>query len=126
MSSANLQPRPRRSPWLLETLAILLLILNVLLSAAVGARASRSGAELLGRMSAPAIIALIVVGIGSVFKGGRSRRARAIIVLVTMFLVLLGNCGRLAEIARQSSSSGEAPTTQAPAGENARGRPTRG
>jgi hypothetical protein len=104
MTGSCVSPNPTttsgRAPWLLETTAGLLLLLNMLLSGAAGARSSRTVAELLGAICAPAIIALIVVGIVRLSRRGRSRRGRAKVVLVTMIVVLLGNVGNLATSVR--------------------------
>lgn len=104
MTGSRVRPNPTtasgRAPWLLETVAGLLLFLNMFLSGAAGARSSQTVAELLGAICAPAIIALIVVGIASLSRRGRSRRGRAKVVLVTMIVVLLGNVGNLATSVR--------------------------
>ncbi len=107
---ARSAPSAEKSSWFIETVAAILLLLNMLLSGAVGARSARSGAEVLGAIVAPAFIALVVVGIGTLFKAGRTRRSRAKIVLVTMVVVLLGNCGNLAKRERASAGPGARPT----------------
>jgi hypothetical protein len=105
----NPEQPPVRAPWLLETVAVLLLLVNMFLSGAIGARSSRSGPELLGAMFAPAIIGLLVVGIASAFKGARNRTTRAKIVLVTMVVMLLGNFGKLGPATRPATSAGAPP-----------------
>jgi hypothetical protein len=99
MSSSYIKRKPataaERAPWLTEGGAVLLVLLNMFLSASVGARAGRGGPELLGTMFAPLIIAVVVVAVASVFPRARTRRARAVIVIITMVLALLGNLGNL-------------------------------
>jgi hypothetical protein len=94
-SSKNTPPVDERSPWLLEGTSVLLVLLNMALSASLAAAQSPSLAELLGAMFMPSLLALVVVGLASLAKSARTRRARAKIVLGTMIVALLGNFGQL-------------------------------
>ena len=75
-------PPSEKAPWILETIGVLLLVPNMLLSAALTGRSAPSASALFGVMLAPAFIGLIVVGIASLFSGARNRRTRAKIFLV--------------------------------------------
>ena len=96
---AQPNPPPEKAPWLLEIIGALLLALNMFLSAVTTGREASSAAELLGVMLSPAIIGLVFIGVASIASGMRNRRSRAKLFLVTMCLVLMGNCGNLGSMA---------------------------
>jgi hypothetical protein len=104
-------PSPEKAPWLLETVGVLLLVLNMFLSATLSGRSAPSASALFGAMLAPAFIGLIVVGVSSIFSGMRNRRSRAKIFLAAMLVVFLGNCGNLGSMARRGELN---PPTAAP------------
>ena len=105
-------PPSEKAPWILETIGVLLLVLNMLLSAALTGRSAPSASALFGVMLAPAFIGLIVVGIANLFSGARNRRTRAKIFLVTMCVVLLGNCGNLGSMARRGELNPPTATSE--------------
>jgi hypothetical protein len=100
-STARRTPLPEKTPWLLEIIGALLLFLNMFMSAMLNARSAPSASVLLGAMLAPAFIGLLIIGVASMSSAMRNRRSRAKVFLVTMCLVLLGNCGNLASSARR-------------------------
>ena len=105
---------PEKAPWLLEIIGALLLVLNMFLSAVLSGRSAPSGSVLLGVMLAPAFIGLLVIGIASISSGMRNRRSRAKVFLVTMCLVLLGNCGNLTATARRGELNPPASSSGTP------------
>jgi hypothetical protein len=113
--TARRTPPPEEAPWLLEIIGVVLLVINMFLSAVTTGRTAPSASGLLGVALAPAVIGLVVIGVASVFSGMRNRRSRAKIFVATMCLVLLGNCGNLGSMARNRELSAPpnspAPTT---------------
>jgi chromate transport protein ChrA len=92
------RPAPVREPGstvLMEVGAVALLLVNMFLSMVNSTRDGMTGPELLGATFAPAIIALIVYGIARLIRKAKTRRGRAMLVFITMFVVLCGNLGNL-------------------------------
>jgi hypothetical protein len=119
-ASASFTAGPsEKSPWVLEIMAALLLLLNTFLTGAEHSEPKPQSSELLGRMSAPVLISLVVLGVAAAFKGARTRRSRAKIFLITMAVILASHCPRLARsVERQSRLRKHAATVhvQWPAG----------
>jgi hypothetical protein len=84
---------PQLPPWLLEAAAVMLLLASSCLAGVTMARTSIGAGELSAAVLAPGMIGIIVVSVASIFRIGRSRPMRARILLGTMFLLLLGQCG---------------------------------
>src|SRR5688572_29921991 len=109
-TSANVQPaapqRTRPWLWLLEVAAILLLLLNTFMAAGLYADLlpEKRFAHFLGATSGPLIVTLIVVGVATIFPKGRTRRARAILLVITLSVMFIASCNsnviRMAEVAR--------------------------
>ena len=113
--SARPTPPPETAPWLLEIVGVVLLVLNMFLSAILTGRSAPSASGLLGVMLAPAFVGLVVIGVASAFSGMRNRRSRAKIFLTTMCVVLLGHCGGLGSMARRGELNPHArPSPSAP------------
>ena len=102
---------PERRPWLLELSALFLLFVDMFLSAAVQSRKVKSFAELMGGIFAPAIIALVVIVVAKLVNRGITRRGQAKVAVVTLAVVMLGQCGQLGQVARESVA--ETPATLA-------------
>jgi hypothetical protein len=103
---------PERSPWLLEVISLLLLLINMALSGSLAARTAKTLGELLGGVFMPAILALVVVGVARLAKRGSTRRSRAKIVLGTMLIVLLGNVGQLTSQGSRTLEQDSGPRPQ--------------
>ena len=101
---------PEQSPWILETLGVVLLLINMLFSGMLPPEHVESASEVFGRVLAPLILGLLVVGVFNLAPGMRNRRSRAKVFLGTMCFILLGSCGRF--LGNAQRSVGQAvPTT---------------
>src|SRR5687768_6717355 len=84
-----------KPPILLEVTSVLLLLLSTFFAFLAAAKDSESIAELIGAGMAPAILALIVLGIFRLFGKAKTRRSIATILFWTLLLMLFGTCGSL-------------------------------
>lgn len=80
---------PKGKSRLLETIAVVLLLLNTL-GAWGNARPQGDTAYAIGAVLAPAILVLLVVGVFRAFGKAKSRRSRAIIACWTLVLMFFG------------------------------------
>lgn len=83
-----------RTPWLLETVALFLMFVDMLLSGGAEARSVTDLSRLIGATFAPPVTALIVIAIVKAFKGVRSRRGTAQLALGIFAFFFLGALGQ--------------------------------
>lgn len=84
---------------LIEILAGLLLVLNILASSLAplppgDVEVARSSARFLGAVLGQIAITLLVYGLLRLFGQGKTRRGRALIVLVTLAIIFIGSVGK--------------------------------
>ncbi len=89
----------------MEASALILLLANSGLAGLYKSQTSLDPRDLSVAVFAPAVSGLIVVGLASLFRIGRSRPARARVLLATMFLLLLGQCGHRALVGASGGSA---------------------
>ena len=92
-ATATEQPSRPVRVWPTELSALVLITLNVLLSASLGMRSGYRGSELLGYTFAPVIIPVLAVGVASLSESKRNRLSRARIVLWVSVFLLFGQLG---------------------------------
>jgi hypothetical protein len=91
-----------RSPWLLETAAVILLLLDMALGAIGEARAATSFGEWTGAILAPPVILLMVVVVVRAFKWVRTRRGTAQLAIGVVLFGFVGECGSLGKAVEEA------------------------
>ncbi len=112
--------RPKVPTWLIETGAVLVLVVNMYSSVLIAelrgdARGPNHFAFVAGRVLGQLLLAALVVGIAALFRRGRTRRGRALVLLVAMFVVLFGNWNAGKAVQRTARATGAPAREQPPA-----------
>ena len=94
-------------PWLLELAAVALLLGNMALAGLVEAGSGRGIAGLVGAMFAPGLLTLLVVGVVRLLKGARTRKGTAQVAVITLSVMVFGQCGNLGRQPRRAVSEDE-------------------
>jgi hypothetical protein len=100
---------PAKAPWVLEAAALLLLLANVWISAVIESSSPPAESNLVAGLACPFVTAVIVVGIARLLGGARSRRSIAIVVVVAMSLLFVGQCNRLGSVPGTRGQTAPAP-----------------